>query len=82
MLPCPLHFLTGLDCPLCGAQRMLVELAHGHLADAFWLNPGLAIGLPALVAWWIYKGELSTPSATVALVVFFAWGIFRNLVQL
>ncbi len=61
---------------------MFVALAHGQLADAFWLNPGLAIGLPAVVVWWIYKGELSTPAATVVLIATIAWGVFRNLLQL
>lgn len=82
MLPCPLHFLTGLNCPFCGAQRMIVALAHGQLAEAFWLNPGLAIGAPLVAAWWAYKGKLSTPAATAVLLCAVAWGIIRNLLQL
>ncbi len=61
---------------------MVAALLQGRFVEAFWLNPGLAVGLPAVVAWWLYKGELSTPAATVALVGAIAWGIFRNLLQL
>lgn len=82
MLSCPLHLLTGLNCPFCGAQRMILALLHGRFIEAFWLNPGLAIGLPAVVAWWLWKGELSTTAATVVLLCTIAWGIFRNLLQL
>jgi len=82
MLTCPFHWLTGLNCPLCGAQRMGIALWHGHISEAFWLNPGLFIGLPVAVAWWLRRRELSSHEALILLVVALGWGVFRNIVQL
>jgi len=41
MLPCAYKSLFGFDCPLCGAQRSLVLLARGKIADSFLLYPPL-----------------------------------------
>lgn len=82
MLPCPFHMLTGLDCPFCGGQRMVVELLHGHFAEAFWLNPGLAIGAPLVTLWWLKHRELTSNAALVILAISLAWGVIRNLVNI
>lgn len=82
MLTCPFHWLTGLNCPLCGAQRMVLSLLHGHVAEAFWLNPGLFVGLPLIGLWWLWRREITSQAAFVMLCIAIAWGIFRNLVQL
>ena len=82
MLTCPFHLVTGLDCPFCGGQRMVVELLHGHFGEAFWLNPGLAIGLPLAILWWIWHRELTSNAALVMLAIALAWGILRNLVSI
>lgn len=48
-LRCPLKFLTGLDCPLCGLGRSFLALAWGDASRAWTYNPmgpvlaGLAI---------------------------------------
>ncbi len=49
---CFLKLTTGLDCPGCGGLRATHQLLHGHLAEAFALNPLFVIALPigALVA--------------------------------
>ena len=47
---CLFHQLTGLSCPGCGALRATHQLLHGHLADAFRLNPLLLILWPVLAA--------------------------------
>ena len=36
---CPFRALTGLLCPLCGSLRAAHTLLHGHLVEAFLLNP-------------------------------------------
>jgi hypothetical protein len=46
--PCPFHTLTGLYCPGCGTCRALHELLHGHLAEAFGLNPVMVLLIPFL----------------------------------
>lgn len=82
MLICPFHWLTGLDCPFCGAQRMVLSLLHGHVAEAFWLNPGLFIGAPLVGLWWLWKREITPRAAFVMLCITFAWGILRNILPL
>ncbi|MBQ7443157.1 MAG: DUF2752 domain-containing protein [Bacteroidaceae bacterium] len=82
MLPCPFHVLTGLDCPMCGGQRMVVALIDGHVAEAFWLNPFLFVGAPALALWCWWADGLSARAALVVLVLMVAWGVVRNVVPL
>jgi hypothetical protein len=88
---CPLHQLTGLQCPGCGGLRAMHQLLHGHFAAAWRLNP-LVIVLPpaALLAGleeWARGGALRSLvcrvarpaygwAAVAALVVF---GVLRNL---
>ena len=58
---------------------MMVELLHGHVADAFWLNPGLAIGAPLVGLWWLWQRQISSRAAVVILVATILWGVARNL---
>jgi Protein of unknown function (DUF2752) len=46
---CLFHRVTGLQCPGCGAQRALYQLAHGHVLAALHFNPLLIVTLPFLV---------------------------------
>jgi len=71
---CPIHQLTGLNCPGCGATRALHQLVHGHVGAAVGFNPLVIIGLPFLG--WI----LTRPGwlwAAVTVVVMF--GVVRNI---
>jgi len=43
---CPLHAVTGLDCPACGGLRAAHLLLHGRVRDAYALNPFLFWALP------------------------------------
>jgi len=45
---CPFRLITGLDCPGCGALRVLHQLLHGHLGAAWRLNPLLVLALPVV----------------------------------
>lgn len=36
---CPLHALSGIPCPTCGATRAVAALLHGEIARAIILNP-------------------------------------------
>lgn len=58
MLPCPLKYLTGYDCPGCGFQRSLLALLKGDFQQSFQLYPAtipilltFAIGLTANYFW-------------------------------
>jgi hypothetical protein len=88
---CPLHQLTGLQCPGCGGLRALHQLTHGHLAAAWRLNPLvivlLAAGLGLGVREWArlgarrqWPGLAARPvygwAAAAGLVLF---GVLRNL---
>ena len=46
---CMFRALTGLACPGCGSTRALHQLLHGHVANAFVLNPLLLVVLPILM---------------------------------
>lgn len=48
-LPCPFKYITGYNCPGCGSQRALHQLAHGNLRTAFSLNPLLILTLPLII---------------------------------
>ena len=41
---CPLHALTGLPCPGCGATRATLALLRLDLPGALAFNPGAVIG--------------------------------------
>ncbi len=49
--PCPIHQLTGLLCPGCGATRALAFLLHGDLPHAWHSNPLILLLLPVLLAY-------------------------------
>lgn len=46
---CAFHFLTGLDCPGCGATRATHELLHGRFGAAWRYNPLWVVVLPVFV---------------------------------
>ncbi|WP_442589872.1 DUF2752 domain-containing protein [Pedobacter sp. AW31-3R] len=39
LLPCPLKYLTGYDCPGCGFQRSFLALLKGNFQHSFHLYP-------------------------------------------
>lgn len=76
---CPLHALTGLDCPACGGLRAAHQLLHGQLRAAFALNPFLFFALPVTALF------LVRPLRTrvrwlpwLALGALLAWFVWRN----
>ena len=91
MLPCPLYYLTHLNCPLCGAQRGLVALWHGDVAAWWHYNPVLWLLLPyfaILVAGELYRPWQNKPwvrfcysdkAIFSVMGILILWGIVRNL---
>lgn len=43
---CPVHLLTGLQCPGCGISRAIHALLHGRAAEAFAYNRFFIISIP------------------------------------
>lgn len=89
-LKCPFKFLTGLDCPGCGAQRALHALLQGSFVEAFWYNPFLWLVMPYLLALLLtmFLGEATSPRfyswlrsrsiVRLYLLLFLFWWVFRN----
>lgn len=90
LLPkCPFNWITGLNCPGCGATRMVHALLHGDVVSAFHYNAVLlALGVPLAV--WLFArwtrdkwtGERRSVPKSVGvavLVVAAVWGVGRNL---
>ncbi|MCF0188868.1 MAG: DUF2752 domain-containing protein [Bacteroidaceae bacterium] len=87
---CPLYHLTGIQCPLCGGQRMLHALLNGDLCEALRQNGALLVTLP----FWVFLAAaalfpktlpranallLSKRAATAYLLAAALWMIIRNL---
>ena len=75
---CFFHRLTGLDCPGCGTLRAAHQLLHGHLREAFALNP-LALLLGPLLGWslgaWLMENVLGSKVKQPFTHPAWIWGI-------
>ena len=93
LLPkCPFKWLTGYNCPGCGATRMVHALLHGDVVVAFHYNAVLlALGVPLAV--WLFSrwtrdkwtGERRSVPKSIGfavLVIAAVWGVGRNIVGL
>ena len=78
---CPLHAVTGLDCPVCGGLRAAHLLLHGQVRDAFALNPFLFFTLPGAALLLLLPRNASLPRwiPWVALAVLLAGFLWRLL---
>lgn len=79
---CPVHALTGHDCPGCGMTRAILALARGDLAGSFHQHP---FGAPVLL--WaaaaavlppmrLLRGDTVRVAAVVALL---GWWAVRSV---
>lgn len=81
---CPFKLLTGWNCPACGGLRMTHDVLHANLPAAVVDNVFLLAGLPALLAWFLWRRRtgrsVMTRSAVVVIVLAtVAWTVIRNL---
>jgi Protein of unknown function (DUF2752) len=81
---CPFRLLTGLNCPGCGALRMIHDVLHGHLAAAINDNIVLLVGIPLLAGWIVLRRRggklpLTLPAAAAVMITLVAWTVVRNL---
>ncbi|MCS0604730.1 DUF2752 domain-containing protein [Streptomyces sp. LP11] len=88
---CPFHLVTGLLCPACGGTRLVYDLMHGHLAQAWLDNRALLLAAPlALALWgrWTWEGlhgrtwrpALGRRGQLAVLATAVGWTVVRNLV--
>lgn len=90
-VPCPIKFLTNLDCPGCGTVRLFHYLGQGNLSAAFSQNSFMFFALPicfflavfASKHYWQTGKILSTTVEQLCLLLLVVsgilFGIFRNL---
>lgn len=87
---CPVHLLTGFDCPGCGSQRALHAIFHGDLAEALRFNAMLFLFIPLIVLmaliemrrerWPKAYKALYRPAAIYSILGLIAgWTILRNI---
>lgn len=79
---CGLYQMTGLKCPICGAQRALHQILHGNILAAVRLN----YFLPFTLLYWFavlacHRRNLTRVFYFYCLLAF-VWGIVRNVVGL
>jgi hypothetical protein len=48
-LVCPFKYATSYNCPGCGSQRAIHQLAHGNIRNAFGFNPLMVLSIPFLL---------------------------------
>lgn len=48
-IPCVFHLLTGLECPGCGATRMIISVFHLDFKAAFKYNAALLVLSPVIL---------------------------------
>ena len=46
---CPFKYCTGYDCPGCGSQRAIHQLAHGNFSSAYRFNPLMVLSIPLVL---------------------------------
>ena len=74
---CPLHALTGWQCPLCGSLRAVHALWHGAPLAALAYNPLTVAG----IALWLAARDRTMAFCFSArgVVLLAAFGVLRNL---
>lgn len=81
---CPLHALTGLQCPFCGGLRAVDALAHGDVGQAARFNLLLVLAIPLVLAYWTawllgHRPRPGRPAAAAAITAAVLFTIVRNL---
>lgn len=89
---CPFRLLTGWNCPACGVQRALHALLHGRPAEALAYNYFFIYSIPYTFILVVAEGmkglgigerfvlfAQNKVLSTVYMVLFFVWGVLRNV---
>jgi len=64
MLPCAYKAVFGIDCPVCGFQRALIELMKGNFLKSFVIYPPLlpVLGLLSIVVIYLVNKNYIRPA--------------------
>ena len=76
---CIFHYVTGLDCPLCGLTRAMVSLARLHFVEAIHYNALSPLAAVMLLAG-IWKHPAASRIWVVGAAAFAVYGLLRLLV--
>lgn len=86
---CPVHSLTGLNCPGCGATRMVLSITNFELYQAFRFNPFIFLSIPFYIYLYIacgrsyiLYGRVTDKLANCILyyaIILIAFGVIRNI---
>ena len=91
-IPCLFYLWTGFKCPGCGITRMCVAVLTGKMNEAreanlllFYLLPVLIIGQIGIDGYYVLTGKRCNQKyidiiASVAIVLLFVFGVYRNIV--
>ena len=73
---CGFHWLTGLDCPLCGLTRGLCAFAKGHWAAALRYNSLTPLAFVMIFALF-RRGEWTARLWSAGMAAFAVYGVWR-----
>jgi len=73
---CGFHWLTGLDCPLCGLTRAMFSLAKGNWSEAIHFNALSPLGFAMLFAL-VFNTPWLARLWTFGIAAFAVYGICR-----
>ena len=62
---CPLDFVFGIPCPLCGITRALLSLLDGDISMAFYYHPLWPVILLAAILYVLYLTDIIKTSRAV-----------------
>ncbi len=93
-IPCPLHLLTGWQCPGCGVTRMFLALLRFDFSTAYQYNPALFVLTPILGVVFLVHivnyvrtgnrqlGRFSNIVLYICVGVLLVFGILRNVLPM
>jgi hypothetical protein len=73
---CAFHWLTGLDCPLCGLTHGLCAFAKGHWAEAVRWNALTPLAFVMLFALF-RRGQWTARLWSTGVAAFAVYGVWR-----
>ena len=62
---CPLVFLIGLPCPLCGITRAFIALFSGNIIEAFYYHPLWPLILLSIILYILYSLNIIRPGKRI-----------------
>lgn len=55
---CPMDYIFGIPCPMCGITRAFVSLVHGDIREAFYYHPLWPVALITVIFYLLHFFEI------------------------